>query len=103
MIVIEVFARDCQAEVAPDAEQDRHAMSQTFPVRCGLPVPMRWFHAGGDPSRPIACISAPMVRCCAPSVRRNDYCISTFTCCRQAGEVVRSGAQFQIGANIKSP
>ena len=63
-----------RAEVAPDAEHDRHVMSQTFPVRCGLPVPMRWFHAGGDPSRPIARISAPMARCCAPSVRRNGYC-----------------------------
>jgi hypothetical protein len=30
------------------------------------PVPMRWFHAGGDPSRPIACICAPTARCCAP-------------------------------------
>ena len=90
------------AEVAPDAEQDRHVMSQTFPVRCGLPVPMRWFHAGGDPSRPIACISAPMARCCAPSVRRNGYCtLPDLTRCRQAGEVVLAlRAQFQIGANI---
>ena len=79
-------------------------MSQTFPVRCGLPVPMRWFHAGGDPSRPIACISAPMARCCAPSVRGNGYC--TLPTSPAADRQVRSccvRAQFQIGANIKSP
>ena len=94
-----------RAEVAPDAEQDRHVMSQTFPVRCGLPVPMRWFHAGGDLSRPIAChqcADRPLLRS-----ERATKCLlhsPDLTCCRQAGEVVLAlRAQFQIGANIKSP
>jgi hypothetical protein len=42
MIVIEVFARGCEPEVAADTEQDRHVMSQTSCRRCGFPVPMRW-------------------------------------------------------------
>jgi hypothetical protein len=40
------------AEVAPDAEQDRHIMSQTSRERRNFPVPMRWPHAGSDPSQP---------------------------------------------------
>jgi hypothetical protein len=40
-----------RAEVAADAEQDRHVMSQTSCERCGFPVPMRWRHAGGDLAR----------------------------------------------------
>ena len=40
-----------RAEVAPDAEQDRHIMSQTARERRRFPVPMRWLHAGSDLSR----------------------------------------------------
>jgi hypothetical protein len=38
--------------MAPDAEQDRHIMSQTSRERREFPVPMRWPYAGNDPSRP---------------------------------------------------
>src|SRR6266478_312750 len=41
-----------RAEVASDAQQDRHIMSQTALERRHFPVPMRWPHAGNDPSRP---------------------------------------------------
>ena len=53
------------AEVAPDAEQDRHVMSQTFPVRCGFARSVRWFHASGDPSstnRMHQCADGPLLR-----------------------------------------
>jgi hypothetical protein len=39
------------AEVAPDAEQDRHIMSQTSRRPRSFPVPTRWLHAGSDTSR----------------------------------------------------
>jgi hypothetical protein len=35
-----------------DARQDRHIMSLTALERRDFPVPMRWPHAGSDPSRP---------------------------------------------------
>jgi hypothetical protein len=41
-----------RAELASDAEQDRHVMSQTALERRHFPVPIRWPHAGSDPSRP---------------------------------------------------
>jgi hypothetical protein len=37
--------------VAPDAEQDRHIMTQTSRERRELPVLMRWSYAGNDTSR----------------------------------------------------
>ena len=88
--------------MAPDAEHDRHVMSQTFPVRCGLPVPMRWFHAGGDSlstNRMHQCADGPLLR----SERAPKWLLHSpdLTRCRQAGEVVLAlRAQFQIGANI---
>jgi hypothetical protein len=80
-------------------------MSQTFPVRCGLPVPMRWFHAGGDSlstNRMHQCADGPLLR----SERATKWLLHSpdLPRCRQAGEVVLAlRAQFQIGANIKSP
>jgi hypothetical protein len=41
-----------RAEVAPDAQQDQHIMSQTSPERRHFPVPTSWPYAGSDPSRP---------------------------------------------------
>ena len=40
-----------RAEVAADAGQVRHVMSQTSSARRRFPVPLRWLHAGGDLSR----------------------------------------------------
>jgi hypothetical protein len=37
--------------MAPDAEQDRHVMSQTSCECRYLPGRMRWLNAGSDPSR----------------------------------------------------
>ena len=62
-----------RAEVAADAEQDRHAMSHTSCERCGFPVPMRWRRAGADLLDPITSINAPSGRRCAPSPRRGAY------------------------------
>ena len=79
-------------------------MSQTFPVRCGLP-----FRCAG--STPVAipldqshasCADGPLLR----SERATKWLLHSpdLTCCTQAGEVVLAlRAQFQIGANIKSP
>jgi hypothetical protein len=80
-------------------------MSQTCPVRCGMPVPMRWFHAGGDSSRPIAriqCADGSLLR----SERATKWLLHSpdLTRCRQEGELVLAlRAQFHIGANNKSP
>jgi hypothetical protein len=41
--------------VAPDAEQERHIMSETARERRNFPAAMRWPHAGDDPSRPGHC------------------------------------------------
>src|SRR3977135_3008274 len=41
-----------RAEVASDAQQGRHIMSQTALERRDFPVPMRWPDAGSDLSRP---------------------------------------------------
>ena len=47
MIVIEVFARDCEPRWRPTPSRIELVMSQTFCERCGFPVPMHWLHAGG--------------------------------------------------------
>jgi hypothetical protein len=44
-----------RAEMAPDAEQDRHVMSQIAREPRTFLVPMRWPYAGSDPSRPCRC------------------------------------------------
>ena len=45
-----------RTEVAPDAEQDRHIMSQTSCKRRHFSVPTRWPQAGNDPSRQVAAL-----------------------------------------------
>jgi hypothetical protein len=59
MIVIETFAPGREPEVAPDAEQDRHIMSQTsrerrnFQFRCAGPTP------AAIPLDPVTAVDVP--------------------------------------------
>ena len=73
-------------------------------MRCGLPVPMGWFHAGGDPltNRMHQCADGPLLR----AERATKWLLHSpdLTRWRQAGEVVLAlRPQFQIGANFIIP
>jgi hypothetical protein len=73
-----------RAEVAPDAEQDRHIMSQTSRRPRSFPVPTRWLHAGSDTSRSDhghQCAERPRMRSdhasrCPCTLTTSPACIS---------------------------
>ena len=94
-----------RAEVATDAEQDRHIMSQTSCERRGFPVPMRWLHAGGDLSRPNhgdQCADRPLMRS-----ERSPRCLlhAPDLACVQTCRSRPAGVAptIELGADIKSP
>src|SRR5262245_48228289 len=60
-----------RAEVAADAGQDRHIVSQRLSASAAFLFQTRWRHAGGDLSRPNHIISARIARSCDPNTRQN--------------------------------
>jgi hypothetical protein len=91
--------------MAPDAEQDRYLMSHTSRERRHVPVPMRWPHAGSDPSRPghyarrttrSLIRSEPLPRC--PSYASNLASVQI-----RRPHPVDVTSTLELGAAIKSP
>jgi hypothetical protein len=94
-----------RAEVAADAEQDRHVMSQTSCERCDFPVPMRWRRAGGDlaqPNRVDQCAERPLMRSEPPpsGLSLASYLACVQTCSSHHATVAST---IEVGAGIKSP
>ena len=80
-------------------------MSQTSRERRNFPVPMRWPHAGSDPSRPSHC-RRPTVRSLIRSERlpRCLFHASNLACVQiPLPRPVGVTSNIEIGAAIKSP
>jgi hypothetical protein len=80
-------------------------MSQTALERCHFPVPMRWPHAGSDPSRPGHC-GRPTVRSLIRSKRLPRCLLYASNLARgliRRPHPVGVISTFQLGAAIKSP
>ena len=94
-----------RAEVAADAEQDRHLMSQTSYERCGFSVPMRWRRASGDLARPNhvdQCAERPLMRS-EPQPRRLSHAPDLPFVQTCSSHPARVASTIEIGAGIKSP
>jgi hypothetical protein len=80
-------------------------MSQTALERCHFPVPMRWPHAGSDPSRPGHC-GRPTV-CSLIRSERLPRCLfhaSNLACVQiRRPHPVGVTSTLKLGAAIKSP
>jgi hypothetical protein len=91
--------------MAPDAEQDRHIMTKTSRKRRHFPVPMRWFHAGNDPSRPShrgqPTLSSLISSRHLPRRLSHAYDLASVQICRPHSAATTS--TIELGVGIKSP
>ena len=93
-----------RAEVAPDADQDRHIMSQNAHEPRTFLIPMRWPHAGSDPSRPDHC-GRRTVRSLIRS-KRLPICLlhaSNLAMCRSAGRILSASHPPSSSAQPSNP
>jgi hypothetical protein len=92
-------------ELAPDAEQGRHVMTQAYCERCDFPVPMRWLYAGSDLSRPDRgdqCAERPLMR--SRALAEMPIAGSSPRLSHTSRSLPGSVAPtIKVGADIKSP